>query len=202
MQPTDILKGEHRVIEQVLSCLEQLAFQCLVDGKLSSADARSMLDFFQTFADHCHHAKEEGFLFPLMEAHGFSREHGPTGVMRHEHEEGRRHLREMAAVIDAAAAGDPGALREFAKQAGCYVAMLRQHIRKEDQRLFPMAENYLTAEDRQALREGFAGVEGNKLHAGSHERYLQLANDLADRYGVPHSAGDAALECCACGHQG
>jgi hemerythrin-like domain-containing protein len=202
MHATDVLKDEHRVIEQVLNCLEQMAFQCLVEAKLDRADARQVIDFFQTFADKCHHGKEEAHLFPLMESRGFSREHGPTGVMLLEHEEGRGYLRDMAATVDAAAAGGPSALRQFAKEAGCYVTMLRQHIRKEDQRLFPMADHHLTAEDQAALLEAFADVESREMHAGTHEKYLQIASDLADRYGVSHSAVESVASHgrCSCAH--
>jgi len=204
MQATDILKNEHRAIEQVLNCLEQMAFQCLVDGTLDRAEARQAVDFFQTFADRCHHAKEEAHLFPLMEARGCSREHGPTGVMLHEHEQGRGYLRDMAGTIEAAAGGDRGALRQFARQAGCYVTLLRQHILKEDQRLFPMADHYLTEADQEALLDAFADVEDHNTSAGTHEKYLQVANDLADRYGVQHSvpASVAGHACCSCAHHG
>jgi hemerythrin-like domain-containing protein len=201
MRPTEILKSEHRVIELVVDCLEQLAFQCLAEGRLDAGEARMMIDFFQTFADQCHHAKEETYLFPRMEARGFSRAHGPTGVMLHEHDEGRRYLRELADVVDAAAAGDRGALREFARLAGYYVTLLRHHIRKEDQRLFPMADHCLTEQDQEALGEAFARVENCKLHAGTHEKYLQMATELAARYGVGHAVVEASRECCGCGHE-
>jgi len=68
MRSTEILQDEHRVIEQVLNCLEKMADQALVAGRLDESSAREALDFFQTFADGCHHHKEEDHLFPLMEA--------------------------------------------------------------------------------------------------------------------------------------
>ena len=98
MRSTDILQNEHRVIEQVLGCLEKMAAQA-VEGKLDEPSAREALDFFQTFADGCHHHKEEDHLFPLMEAKGFPRHGGPTGVMLHEHEEGRRHVKAMRSAL-------------------------------------------------------------------------------------------------------
>jgi hemerythrin-like domain-containing protein len=36
-----------------------------------------MLAFFRTFTDTCHHGKEEGYLFPALEAIGVSRKNGP-----------------------------------------------------------------------------------------------------------------------------
>lgn len=194
MRPTEILENEHRVIEQVLSCLEKIADQGLAQGKLDEMSARQALDFFQTFADGCHHGKEENHLFPLMEAKGFPRQGGPTGVMLHEHEEGRQHIRAMREAL--AAAGQESALREFARHAHGYVDLLRQHIFKEDQRLFPMANQVFSAEDQARLLDRFAHVENHEMHEGTHEKYLELADELAKRFHVPGGSGAA----CGCGH--
>jgi hemerythrin-like domain-containing protein len=203
MRPTDVLMSEHRVIEQVLSCLEKMAARAVEDGTLDRSSARQAVDFFQTFADHCHHAKEENHLFPLMEARGFSRSQGPTGVMLAEHEMGRECLRGMAAAIDPAAEGDTDAVRLFADHARNYVDLLRQHILKEDQRLFPMANHRLTGEDQQALLRAFADVEDRDLHAGTHEKYLHVADDLARRFDVPRTPlQPVAGHGCSCGHHG
>ena len=204
MRPTDILMGEHRVIEQVLNCLEEMAVRCAQGQALDGSAARQAVDFFQTFADHCQHAKEENHLFPLMEARGFSRSQGPTGVMLAEHELGRECLRGMAAVIDRASEGDADALRLFADQARNYVDLLRLHILKEDQRLFPMADHCLTGPDQEALLRAFADVEDRDLHAGTHERYLRIADELAERLDVPRTPIQtvAGPGCCSCGHHG
>jgi hemerythrin-like domain-containing protein len=181
MRSTEILQSEHRVIEQVLSCLEAMADQGLKEGRLDEASTREALDFFQTFADGCHHGKEENCLFPLMEAKGFPRQGGPTGMMLFEHEEGRRHIRAMHATLSAAAAGQDRALRDFARHAHAYVDLLRQHIFKEEQRLFPMADQVFSAQDQANLVERFAHIEHHDMHEGTHEKYLRLANTLAER---------------------
>lgn len=101
MKPTELLMQEHRVIEQVLDCLEIMAQRANAGDKLDVESAKQAIDFFGNFADKCHHGKEEDCLFPLLEEKGFSREQGPTGVMLHEHEEGRRHVRGMAEATSA-----------------------------------------------------------------------------------------------------
>jgi hemerythrin-like domain-containing protein len=196
MRPTEILQNEHRVIEQVLSCLEKMAEQGVADGQLDEASARQALDFFQTFADGCHHGKEENHLFPLMEAKGFPRQGGPTGVMLHEHEEGRIHIRAMQEALPRAAAGQEAALREFARHARAYVDLLRQHIFKEDHRLFPMADQVFSSEDQARLLDRFAHVESHEMDQGTHEKYLGIADRLAERFHVVRSHRSA----CGCGH--
>ena len=204
MQPTDILMAEHRVIERVLTCLEQMAHDCTAGRPLDYDSARLALDFFQHFADHCHHAKEEDHFFPLLEARGFSREFGPTGVMLHEHEQGRRCLCGMAGALEAAAEGDPAAPGQFAGLALTYVQLLREHIAKEDRRLFPLANQCLTPADQEKLLDAFIRVEDHELHAAAHDKYLRVADELAERYGVTAIPFEpvAGPGCCSCGHHG
>jgi len=156
--------------------------------------------FLRNFADRCHHAKEETHLFPAMEAKGFPRDGGPTGVMLHEHEEGRGHVRGMAEALEGAAAGDAAALRAFAQHGRAYVALLRDHIHKEDNILYVMANRVFTPADQQALLAAFHNVETTEVGAGTHEKFLKIANDLADRYGVSRAEAAAGHHACACGH--
>jgi hemerythrin-like domain-containing protein len=202
MKATDILMAEHRVIEQVLGCLEALAKQALAEGKLDGASARQALDFLHTFADGCHHAKEERHLFPRMEAHGFPRVGGPTGVMLWEHDEGRRHVQAMEAVIESAAAGVREAVIRFADHARSYAYLLREHIFKEDKCLFPLANHAFSGSDQAALLESFGKVEHQKMGEGTHEKYLRLADELAERLHVPKASESVAgvHSCGACGH--
>jgi len=189
MRATDILMDEHRVIEQVLNCLEKLADRCAAGQALDGASAREALEFLRHFADRCHHGKEEGHLFPLLEARGLARLGGPTGVMVHEHEEGRELIAGMARAIEA------NAPREFVRHARDYVRLLREHIRKEDQCLFPMAAALLSGPDAEALAQRFESVEKAEMGEGTHEHYLRLADALAGRLGVPRAQVSSS-----CGH--
>jgi hemerythrin-like domain-containing protein len=202
MKATAILMDEHRVIEQVLNCLEALATQGVARGKLDVDSARQALDFFRAFADGCHHRKEERCLFPRLEARGLPRHGGPTGVMLDEHELGRKLLRAMAAAVERAEAGEPEQVERFSRYALDYVGLLRDHILKEDLRLFVIAEHALTNHDQEALLRSFQAVEEGDLGEGTHEKYVALANKLADRFHVPRAVMEAAAGPggCACGH--
>ena len=199
MNPTEILKSEHRVIEQVLDCLEQIAAECRAQGRLEAESAREAIDFFRNFADRCHHGKEEAHLFPAMEAKGFPRDAGPTGVMLHEHEAGRAHVRAMDEAVAQAAAGDAAAVAQFCEHAGGYVELLREHISKEDHCLFAMADRAFSAADQAALLAKFEHVEAHDMGEGTHQRFLDLANRLADRCHVARAQAPAG-RACGCGH--
>jgi hemerythrin-like domain-containing protein len=202
VKPTEILSNEHRVIERVLSCLEAIVRQARSTGRLDLSSAKEVVAFLRNFADRCHHGKEEDYLFPALEAKGFPRDGGPTGVMLYEHEQGRAHLRGMEENSEAAAMGDAAALKRFADHAEGYVALLREHIYKEDNVLFRLADQTLTEDDQQRLLAAFCQVEAEEMGVGVHERFLQIAEELAKRYGVPPTttAGPGGPFHCGCGH--
>jgi hemerythrin-like domain-containing protein len=182
------------------NCLEALALKGRAQGKLDGDSARQALDFFRTFADGCHHSKEERCLFPSLEARGLPRDGGPTGVMLHEHELGREYLGTMAATLGRAEAGEPEHVERFVRGALGYVRLLRDHIFKEDQRLFVMADHLLTDQDQETLLRSFE--EGHRGE-GTHEKYLAVANELANRFHVPCAlvSGEEGHACCASSHQ-
>ena len=156
--------NEHRVIEQVLSALEEAAER---DVPISFYER--VADFVANFADGCHHDKEETLLFTSLEKHGMPRGAGPVGVMLHEHEVGRSCMQRLGVAISAS---DCAAAR---KAAGDYSALLRQHIQKEDNVLYPMARKILPAEEIELLAARFGEVEASRDDTA---RYQALAAQL------------------------
>jgi hemerythrin-like domain-containing protein len=184
---TDILKAEHEVILSVLDCLEKLADDVRGGGALDLLSAREVLDFLGTFADKCHHGKEEGALFPMLGTKGLPTQVGPVAVMLAEHELGRAEIAGMRAEIAGPATVSAERALRFAVHANTYVDLLRDHIAKENNVLFPMADGMLAAAEQEQLLREFGKVETHDLGAGTHERYLALADGLVARLGVTPS---------------
>lgn len=175
--PVDVLMAEHRVIERVLSALEQRIAD-LDQPPFPYEFLTQALDFFRNFADGCHHAKEEELLFPLLEQRGIPREHGPIGCMLKEHVHGRECLATVRANLDAARDGSPAALAAVRAAALDYIGMLRQHIYKEDNILFQMAIRALSPEDETQLSARFVEPSNPRLSPEVRRRYESLADAL------------------------
>jgi len=63
------------------------------------------------------------------------------------------------------------------------VALLREHVAKENQILFVMAERLLSTYEQARLFAEFEGVDKNKIGKGDGERLLQLPERLAAEAG-------------------
>lgn len=179
--PVEILKHEHRIIERVLRALGGLSERLKKGESVSPEALSSFLDFIGTFADRCHHGKEETHLFPTLEQRGIPREGGPIGVMLHEHELGRGLVAELARAADAYGEGDRAAGPQFAEIARQYIELLTQHIQKEDNILFQMAEQVLDEETKARLERAFQQEE-EELGAGTHEHFERVATTLEETW--------------------
>lgn len=178
MDPIEVLMNEHRRIERALDALSAYA-AAVASGGGRPEDLGRFVEFIRLFADRHHHGKEEDLLFVELVAQGFSRESGPVAVMLHEHDEGRGYVRTMAEAAEADA-WDEATRGRVAEAAGSYVALLRQHIMKEDQVLYVMAQRRLGPEQQRRLAERVEAYE--REHAGERERLEALGAELAAAY--------------------
>jgi len=166
---TAMLRQDHEAILRVLDATE-VAVRRIHAGEVIYAETlNGLVEFFRLFADACHHGKEEELLFPMLERRGMQRVGGPTGVMMHEHEVGRALVRQMAESVDACNWGEDSQ-KGFSAAARQYIDLLRQHIFKEDNILFVMAENILSEEEQEKLAAEFEKVEKEKMGLGTCER--------------------------------
>lgn len=156
MQATEALKHEHDLIERVLVLLSDTAKALQSERPVPKNFQEWAVDFMRRFADGCHHAKEEDVLFPLLEQRGIARHGGPIGVMLHEHEVGRECVHRMSQSLSSAD-NDPAA---FAAAAEEYVALLQQHIFKENNVLFRVADRILGPGDDAEVVARFRAAEG------------------------------------------
>ncbi len=181
MSATAILRHEHDIILLVLRGVERGAASLDDTLKADPDWLDTLVDFFRNFTDRCHHAKEERYLFVSMEERGVPREGGPIGVMLREHEQGRTFVRAIAEAAPTAKSGDAAGRDAAKSNLLAYAELLRAHIAKENDVLFPMADQVLTAEDQTRLEEAFERVEAEEMGEGTHERYHELAHELAEQ---------------------
>ncbi len=174
---TEALKEDHRVIEKVLEVLEKLTVDPIALDAWDKA-----IDFIRNFADRCHHLKEEKVLFPALEEKGIERVGGPIGMMLMEHEEGRGYVRAMAEALSSAGEDAEAIRTDLVRNAKAYLHLLRQHINKEDEILFNMADEVLSAEEQKKLLREFEEHEAKEIGTGIHEKYLKMAEELAREY--------------------
>lgn len=176
------LMEEHRLIVAVLGSLDVLAEKLDAGGTVSSDEVLKFTRFFVGFADKAHHGKEEDRLFLKMQEAGFPRESGPLAVMLHEHGDGRSLVRAMAE-----SAANPGPLaaaqaRNIVGLAREFIVLLRLHIHKEDNILYPMACQCLPEAEMRQLDEACGQFDREMIGPEERQRLKDLAAELMRSY--------------------
>src|SRR5512145_466392 len=136
------------------------------------------LTFIRDYADTLHHGKEEQILFVAMIEAGFPREGGPIAVMLQEHDIGREYVATLLGLAGTRIEWTPEDREEIQLAARSYAELLRAHIRKEDEILYPMAEQRLPPEVKERVDERCAAFDARMMADGSRERLEQLATEL------------------------
>lgn len=177
---TEALKQDHQVIESVLAALQRL----MRSPQAIPLDVwRKAVDFISNFADRCHHLKEEKIFFPALEERGMPSEGGPIGMMLFEHEQGRAYVKRMIEALELATEDPEAATPILFENARAYSRLLEQHINKENEILFEMADGVLSRQEQKDLLRAFEEHEEKEIGSGVHEKYLKIAEEL-ERYGT------------------
>lgn len=182
MYATEVLKQEHRVIERMLPVLEEAAGRLAHGRNVDTEVFDLILDFMRTFADRCHHAKEEDRLFPVLQDSGIDPEGGLIGALKDEHEEARTLVKDLNAAV--AEIGTEEAGTEIEAIVRVYSKLLRMHIEKEDITLFPLTDRRLSAQQQMELAVVFEDVEDEEPCKGAYDHYRQMIGDLEGRLGM------------------
>ena len=182
MSPTEQLKEEHGGVKVMLRIIGKICDRMESGKAVPVQHLEQILEFLKVFVDTCHHGKEEEHLFPALEAAGVPRDGGPIGQMLLEHEKGRAFVRGMGAAAQAYAKGASTGTTDFVTNARGYIQLLLEHIDKEDNVLYPIADARLTAEKQAALSVAFERVEEERVGHGRHAAFHALMDQLSGEY--------------------
>ncbi|NLP59286.1 hemerythrin domain-containing protein [Lutibacter sp. B1] len=150
---TQILSDEHQTILNVIDAVNSECSE-LENGKtLDVGFFQKTIDFIKNYADKFHHAKEEDILFKAMLANVEHLHCNPIPVMLHEHDEGRTFVRGMEEAIS------ENNISKIIENARGYGMLLRDHIYKEDNVLYPMAEEALSDVQKDDVNKRYKEVE-------------------------------------------
>jgi iron-sulfur cluster repair protein YtfE (RIC family) len=136
---TSALRADHSRLDALLK--ETLA--ALTDADAATA-GRTSGSFSQGLRHHIE--AEDQVLFPPFEARTGLKDAGPTAVMRRDHQEIERRLREISRAIAA-----PYGSRETACEVRALKALLEDHNAREEEILYPWCDRVLDDLERAAV---------------------------------------------------
>lgn len=175
---TQNLENDHVYILQLTDVMEQMAKK----GATDVNHLKLVVHIIKNYADGLHHKKEEDLLFPLFEQRSANGGGGPVGVMLMEHKQGRKYVQAMVDHIAAYEKGDEVALKQVFQNMMGYAELLKNHIFKENNILFRMADNAFSEDDQKILLDKFDKIENNAVPGSKVEDFVVAIKELSSSY--------------------
>lgn len=177
MMPVGPLMIEHRLISRVAATLGRMREKLERERTVDPSTVDAAVDFIRTYADRCHHGKEEDILFAACEGKALKPELARTmQQLVDEHVQGRAVVARLVAANSRYRAGEPGAVDEIADLLGTLATFYARHIETEDERFFVALMDHFTKPERDELHRACLRFD----QAFVHRRYLAVAEELEE----------------------
>ncbi|MCW4047847.1 MAG: hemerythrin domain-containing protein [Candidatus Bathyarchaeota archaeon] len=175
MLPTDLLMNEHRIIERMINPMNKQIAKISSANKVNTGFINVTVDFIRTYADHCHHGKEEGILFRELSKKNLSPEHDATmKELIQEHVYARTTTRNLEEAMKDYANGKAEALNQVRRFLNDLVVFYPKHIEKEDKSFFLPSMQYLTPQEQDTMLKEFWDFDKNLIH----QKYSKIADEM------------------------
>ena len=146
--PIKKLVNEHSLIKRLLKLVPRLIDELAIHPKDAYPWVEGAIEFIRSFADRYHHAKEEDVLFKYFD--------GNTAifqVMHQDHEKARSHVRALQKALQEKKD------RTMGDHLEAYRNLLVEHIKKEDEVLYPWIDRNLNISQVGELFAQFAAID-------------------------------------------
>jgi len=182
MQPIGPLMIEHRLIERLLSLmareLKRIKDNVEVDPEFAFVDPvflDTAVDFIRTYADRCHHGKEEDILFKALAEKDLSPEHRQAmeGLIN-DHAWARETTAALVQAKEGYLLEKPGALNELLEHLEKLVEFYPRHIEREDKHFFIPCMAYFSEAEKAALLDRMYEFDRQLIH----EKYRGVVEGL------------------------
>jgi hemerythrin-like domain-containing protein len=144
------LVDEHKLIKRLIAQIPNIIES--LDLKTEEGRQRVLdgVDFIRSYADRYHHAKEEDLLFKYFDE--------DTEILKAMHEDHRNARNRVKTIVESVEKRDRDGVIEY---LNAYRELLTDHIRKEDDILYPWMDRNLSTTQVGKLYSSFSEVDKN-----------------------------------------
>ena len=187
-----IIQDEHRSISAVLHGMEYLVREIRTrKKKIDPRVFHAMLYYLDTFAERMHHPKEDQYLFGILRQRSGEASALITELEK-EHAGGLDSLRRLAQAMIHYEEGGEKEFPAFECQVSNFVEGYRNHMRKEEEQLFPLARRLFTASDWTMIDSAFEENRDPLVDQRDNRDFQKLFDRIVNLAPPPIGVGPAA----------
>ncbi|MBU0672844.1 MAG: hemerythrin domain-containing protein [Candidatus Margulisbacteria bacterium] len=180
MMPAGPLMIEHRLIERMIAQMERQLNEIKKENGVDVGFIDVAVDFLRSYADRCHHGKEEDILFKALAKKPLSAEH--KRIMEElikEHVLGRGNASKLKEAKESYAKGNKNALSDVIANLEILVKFYPKHIEKEDKHFFIPCMDYFDKKEQAIMLEEYWEFDKKLIH----EKYNNIVEGLEKQTG-------------------
>lgn len=152
MMPIGPLMIEHRLIERMIDVMKEELVFIEKEEKVGPEFIEMAVDFIRTYADRCHHGKEEDILFRDLGGKKLKDEYKRTmEELLEEHRWGRKIMGRLVEANAKYIRGNKESLIVIMDCIKSLVEFYPKHIEKEDKHFFIPCMDYFTDSEKDAM---------------------------------------------------
>jgi hemerythrin-like domain-containing protein len=173
---------EHRLIEKVIPVMKSQLDLIEATNKADPFVIERVAHFIKSYADRCHHGKEEDILFRRLTEKSLIPAHKRVlEELVEEHKHGRRLVVSLREANRRYQNGEAAALAMIADSLRSLIKFYPEHIRKEDKDFFIPCMDYFSSEEKDTMIKDGYELDSRLLHA----EYEHLVGTFAGEAGTP-----------------
>lgn len=178
MLPIGPLMIEHRLIERMIEVIKKELQRIEQDRDVEAQFIDTVVDFIRTYADLCHHGKEEDILFRELKKKPLSTEH--QRIMEElveEHVRGREITGRLVDGNIGYLKGDKNSMDEIIECLKTLVEFYPKHIEKEDKHFFIPVMDYFSKDEKDVMLKEGHDFDQKLIH----EKYKNMVMEAEKR---------------------
>ena len=175
MKSTDLLRDDHRHMIAALDVVTEMAARADTDKNVNEFDVQRMLKFLRDFGDRHHQGKEESVLFPALLQDPTQENYERLCCLVFEH---NRQRSLMEGLEEALLTKNT---KDFSYYATRLSTILREHIKEEEEVVFPLVESTLMAAEDERIASEMQHYDA-AWQATQLSSQLQVLADMESKY--------------------
>ncbi len=167
--PMQKLVDEHKLIKRLVAQIPRIIESLELETEEGRRRVLDGVDFIRNYADSYHHAKEEDLLFKYFDE--------DAEIIQAMHEDHRNARSRVKNIVEGVESRDRESVIE---NLGAYRELLTDHIRKEDDILYPWMDRSITTTQVGKLFSSFSEVD--ERFGDAPARYEEFVRELEEGF--------------------
>jgi len=180
MKPTEELIYEHKAITSMLNVMSNISNSIKDKKVFYTNDVEKITDFLSVYVEKCHRNKEENVFYPALLLSKYPPE--SIGLMINEHKLAKGCLDEIECCVENFKLGSTFSGEMIADCMANYVQLIYDHIQKEENDYFPLANKTLSEDAQTEISKQFKLINDEFVGLDIHTRYDELLKSLESKY--------------------